>query len=158
MDDLGATFTMLGELRTRPLFVMTVGAPHIHAISGPDGLDRCVGEMAERRFQGERISGRILAGGADWHTVRGDGAVLLDAHVVLRTDGGTAIAMDYLGIRTGPGRVLALMAHGEAVDPDGYLKRGNIIAIASQLNFMADGAHVSLPSFIRGARADRGII
>lgn len=123
MDDFAEAFAMLGELKARPLFVMKVGVSHIHAIGGPAGIDRRVGEMTAGRFVGERLSGDVLPGGADWQIARADGAVLLDARVVLRTDDGAEIAMDYSGIRTGPAEVIARLGRGEPVDPRDYYFR-----------------------------------
>jgi hypothetical protein len=123
MDDFSETFAALGDLKARPLFVMKVGVDHIHAIGGPAGIDRRVGEMSAGRFAGERLPGDVLSGGADWQVVRADDAVLLDARVVLRTDDGADIAMDYAGIRTGPTEVLARLGRGEPVDPADYYFR-----------------------------------
>lgn len=123
MDDFGETFAALGDLRARPLFVMKVGVNHIHKIGGPAGIDRRVGEMSSGRFAGGRLSGDVLTGGADWQIARADGAVLLDARVVLRTDDGAEIAMDYSGIRSGPADVIARLGRGEPVDPADYYFR-----------------------------------
>jgi len=123
MDDFGEAFAALGELRARPLFVMKVGVDHIHKIGGAAGIDRRVGEMLAGRFEGERLSGDVLTGGADWQIVRADGAVLLDARVVLRTDDGAEIAMDYSGIRSGSADVIARLGRGEPVDPADYYFR-----------------------------------
>lgn len=123
MDDFDEAFAALGELKARPLFVMKVGVDHIHAIGGPTGIDRRVGEMSAGRFAGERLSGSVLHGGADWQVVRADGAVLLDARVVLRTDDGADISMDYSGIRAGPAEVTARLGRGEPVNPDAYYFR-----------------------------------
>lgn len=123
MDDLNRAFAMLGDLKARPLFVMKVGVGHIHSIGGPSGIDRRVGEMSAGRFVGERMAGDVLAGGADWQVVRSDGAVLLDARVVLRTEDDATIAMEYPGIRTGPPEVMTRLASGEAVDPADYYFR-----------------------------------
>lgn len=123
MNDFKEAFATLGELRARPLFVMRVGVDHIHAIGGPAGIDRRVGEMSAGQFAGERLSGDVLSGGADWQVLRADGAVLLDARVVLRTGDGAEIAMDYTGIRVGPADVIARLARGESVDPADYYFR-----------------------------------
>lgn len=123
MDDFLQAFAALGDLRARPLFVMRVGVDYIHAIGGPAGIDRRVGEMSAGRFEGERMSGVVLAGGADWQVARADGAVLLDARVVLRTADDATIAMDYSGIRTGPADVIARLGRGESVDPADYYFR-----------------------------------
>lgn len=110
----------LGPVRTRPLFVMQVGVARIHALGAPGGADRRVGEMVAGCFAGERLSGTVLPGGADWQTVRADGTTLLDARVVLRADDDAKIGMTYEGIRTGPAEVLARLARGEPVDPAAY--------------------------------------
>lgn len=123
MDDFDEAFAALGDLKARPLFVMKVGVDHIHAIGGPAGIDRRVGEMSAGRFAGERLSGDVLTGGADWQIVRADAAVLLDARVVLRTDDGADIAMEYSGIRTGPAEVIARLGRGDPVDPGDYYFR-----------------------------------
>jgi len=123
METFDRDFAMLGGLATRPLFVMKVGVPQIHVIGGPAGIDRRVGEMSEGRFAGDRLSGAVLAGGADWQIMRADGAVLLDARVVLRTDDGAEIAMTYEGIRAGPPEVVARLARGNPVDPGEYYFR-----------------------------------
>ena len=38
-------------------------------------------------FEGERLRGKVLAGGGDWVTVLGNGAFTLDLRVTLETDG-----------------------------------------------------------------------
>lgn len=123
MDDFEQAYAALGEPAVRPLFVIKVAVDHIHAIGGPAGIDRRVGEMGAGRFSGERLSGDVLAGGADWQVERADGAVLLDARVVLRTVDGAAIAMEYTGIRIGASDVMARLSAGDPVDPAEYYFR-----------------------------------
>ncbi len=52
-------------------------------------------------FQGERLRGTISPGGTDWQTLRGDGAIALDARLILKTEEARSqlIAMSYGGIR-----------------------------------------------------------
>src|SRR4051812_14996138 len=50
-------------------------------------------------FEGERLRGKVLAGGSDW-VRKGDDAVLqLDLHATLETDDGALIAMTFTGVR-----------------------------------------------------------
>ena len=63
-----------------------------------------VGVIEGGSFEGERLSGEVLAGGNDWQTIRSDGCVKLDVRIVLRTDDNTLIGMTYQGLRHGPGR------------------------------------------------------
>jgi hypothetical protein len=75
------------------------------------------------RFRGERLSGRVLPGGADWQIVRADGVSQLEARYTLETDDGALISVRNLGLRHGPAEVLARLAAGEAVDPSLYYMR-----------------------------------
>ncbi|OHT19139.1 DUF3237 domain-containing protein [Edaphosphingomonas haloaromaticamans] len=119
-DELPAA---LRDVGLRPLFAMTVTVPTVHAPGGPAGAERRIGDISGGGFRGERLSGAVLPGGTDWQTLRSDGAVLLDARVVLRTDDGASIAMSYTGIRHGPAEVMARLGRGEDIDPTTYYFR-----------------------------------
>jgi hypothetical protein len=72
---------------------------------------------------GERLSGEVLPGGADWQLVRPDGAALLDARYTLRTHDGALIYVSNKGIRHGPPGILGRLRRGEEVDPNAYYFR-----------------------------------
>ena len=74
-------------------------------------------------FAGERLSGRVLAGGADWQVVRRDGVAELEARYTLQTSDGALIYVSNTGYRHGPEDVLRKLAAGEAVDPSAYYMR-----------------------------------
>jgi hypothetical protein len=75
------------------------------------------------RFGGERLSGRVLAGGADWQLVRGDGVADLDARYTLETADGALIYVRNRGYRHGPREILERLAAGENVEPALYYMR-----------------------------------
>lgn len=75
------------------------------------------------RFRGERLSGRVLPGGADWQVVRPDGVADLDARYTLETGDGALIYVRNKGYRHGPEDVIRRLAAGEAVDPKLYYMR-----------------------------------
>jgi hypothetical protein len=75
------------------------------------------------RFTGEKLSGDVLPGGADWQLVRPDGTALLEARYTLRTKDGALVYVRNRGVRSGPSDVLARLARGEAVDPASYYFR-----------------------------------
>jgi hypothetical protein len=75
------------------------------------------------RFRGERLSGRVLPGGADWQIVRADGVSQLEARYTLETNDGALIYVHNVGLRHGPPEVLSRLAAGEAVDPSQYYMR-----------------------------------
>jgi len=74
-------------------------------------------------FEGARLRGRVLPGGADWQVVRADGLADLDARYTLETDDGALVYVRNRGYRHGPPEVIARLAKGEAVDPSLYYMR-----------------------------------
>ena len=74
-------------------------------------------------FQGERLNGRVLPGGADWQLVRSDGVAELDARYVLETSDGARIYVMNFGYRHGPADVLRRLAEGKPVEPSLYYMR-----------------------------------
>ena len=75
------------------------------------------------RFSGERLSGRVLPGGADWQVIRSDGVADLDARYTLETSDGALIYVRNHGYRHGPADVLKKISSGENVDPSLYYMR-----------------------------------
>jgi hypothetical protein len=88
----------------------------------PLGRRRIIG-ITGGRFSGERLSGRVLAGGADWQVIRSDGVAELDARYTLETGDGALIYVRNRGYRHGPKEILDRMAAGESVDPNLYYMR-----------------------------------
>jgi len=113
------------DIRVKPLFAM-----HLD-VTGPVGFgktpdgDRRVGIVNGGRFQGERLSGEVLNGGADWQILRPDGSTTLDVRLILKTTDGALIGMSYKGLRHGPPAVMAELAKGGEVDPASYYFRIN---------------------------------
>ena len=50
-------------------------------------------------FEGERLRGTVLGGGADWVTKAADGTFELDLRATLETDDGALIHMTFTGVR-----------------------------------------------------------
>ncbi len=74
-------------------------------------------------FVGPNMKGIVIAGGADWQTVRADGTADLEARYTLKTDDGVLIYIQNKGIRHAKPDVLARMAKGEKVNPSEYYMR-----------------------------------
>ncbi len=110
-------------LPPRPLLKaeITLEAP-LELGDTPLGRRRFIG-ITGGRFRGERLSGRVLPGGADWQLIRADGVAHLDARYTLQTDDGALIFVRNEGYRHGPPEVMARLAAGEAVDPALYYMR-----------------------------------
>jgi hypothetical protein len=75
------------------------------------------------RFEGERVSGKVLEGGSDWQNVRGDGSTTLDVRLVLKTADDALIGMTYRGIRHGTPDAIGRLEKGEVIDPQSYYFR-----------------------------------
>ena len=88
----------------------------------PQGRRRIIG-ITGGRFSGERLSGRVLAGGADWQLIRPDDVADLDARYTLETSDGALIYVRNRGYRHGSPEVIRKLASGEAVDPSLYYMR-----------------------------------
>jgi hypothetical protein len=105
-------------------------------------------------FAGERLSGRVLPGGADWQIIRADGAADLDARYTLESATGTLIQVHSQGLRHGPPEVLASLAAGQPVDPSRYYFRTALRfeTGASELDWLNRVVAVA-----RGARLPRAV-
>ena len=110
-------------MNLRPLFraEITLAAPQELGAT-PLGRRRVI-PITGGSFRGERLSGRVLPGGADWQVIRADGVADLDARYTLQTGDGALIYVRNKGYRHGPDEVMKRLAAGEAVDPTLYYMR-----------------------------------
>jgi hypothetical protein len=109
----------LKSVRTRALFVMQLSVRPLLNVSPT----RRIGVVFGGSFDGERVSGEVLDGGADWLTFDAKGGSTLDVRLVLKTRDEALIGMTYQGIRHGPPEVMEKMRNGEIVDPASYYFR-----------------------------------
>ena len=115
------------EIRTRHLFDMTLQVSGMQPMGATPNGNRRNGLVAGGMFEGERLRGTVLPGGADWIIARPDGCTTLDVRLVLRTDDGAAIGMIYRGLRHGPTEIMQRLDRGEPVDPSQYYFRTAIM-------------------------------
>ena len=88
----------------------------------PHGM-RVTAPITAGQFEGPRLRGKVLSGGADWTLLRTDGVLELDLRLTLETDDGALIDMRSFGLRHGPPDVIAAIGRGETVDPSSYYFR-----------------------------------
>jgi len=110
------------QVHTRHLFTMRLETKLIKVGTTPTTMRR-IGVVPGGTFEGERLSGRVLDGGSDWQSIRGDGSTLLDVRLSLETQDGAIICMTYIGVRHGPRDILQRLEAGEVVDPTSYYFR-----------------------------------
>ena len=75
------------------------------------------------RVTGERFSGDVLPGGADWQMLRPDNVLDVSARYTVRADDGSIVSIVNTGYRHGPPGILDRLAVGDAVDPALYYFR-----------------------------------
>lgn len=102
-------------------FEVMIGEP-LEIGTTPAGRRRTI-PILGGRFEGPRVRGDVLAGGADWQSVLDDGTAIIDTRYTLRTEDGALIAIATRGLRHGPPEVIAALARGESVDPAAYYFR-----------------------------------
>ena len=68
-------------------------------------------------FEGDRLNGKVLPGGADWVTKRPDGAYELDLRVTLQTEDGALIHMTFSGIRDDADHYFRTLPRFETASP-----------------------------------------
>jgi len=80
------------------LFSLTAATnPNGIIANGPSGT-RVVVDASSGTFEGPKLKGIVKGPGGDWVTVRPDGVMQLDVRVLLETDDGANILMQYKGI------------------------------------------------------------
>jgi hypothetical protein len=78
--------------------VVAIGAP-LTLGETPLGKRRMI-PITGGHFEGPRLAAEVVAGGADWQTLRPDGVTEIHAVYAIRADDGTVIAVDNRGLAT----------------------------------------------------------
>jgi hypothetical protein len=81
---------------------------------------RLIAPINGGRFEGARLNGRVLPGGADWVINRADGAMIIDVRIALRTDDGAAIYLSYQGSFRAAPEVMKRFRQGEVLAEGEY--------------------------------------
>lgn len=95
-------------------------------------------------FAGPALRGIVLAGGADWQIIRGDGVAELEARYTLQTDDGALIYVRNHALRHGPAEIMAALAAGRMVAPDSYYFRGTTFFETSAARYTWLTKHIAV--------------
>jgi hypothetical protein len=90
---------MSGPINSRPLMVLRLTTAPTHDIGATSQGKLLIFPITGGSFEGERLRGKVLAGGGDWVTAHSDGSLTLDLRVTLETDEGSLIHMTFTGVR-----------------------------------------------------------
>jgi hypothetical protein len=110
-------------LNLQPLFRAEITLAAAQELGDTPHGRRRISPSTGGRVAGERLSGRVLPGGADWQVVRTDGVAELDARYTIETADGALVYVANRGVRHGPPEVIRKLAAGEPVDPALYYMR-----------------------------------
>jgi len=88
-------------MTSRPLMTVNIAAaPPQKLGTVPHGI-RSIVPVTGGDFEGPRLRGKVLPGGADWLLLRPDGVLELDLRITLKTDDHALIYMTFQGLRHG---------------------------------------------------------
>ena len=111
------------EIQTEFLFEINLDVPSSVYLGKTPVGKRYIAGVTGGSFEGPKLRGRALAGGADWAIIRPDHVLQLDVRLTLETDDGALIYMTYRGARHGSKDVMMRLAAGETVEPSEYYFR-----------------------------------
>ena len=86
-------------MTSRPLMLLRLTTSAIEEIGSTPHGTLSIFPVIGGSFEGERLRGKVLAGGGDWVTARADGTFELDLRATLETDDGALIHLTFTGVR-----------------------------------------------------------
>jgi len=126
-----------------PLFTITCPISITGMVAdGPSGT-RVIVDASSGTFEGERIRGTVTGPGGDWVTVRADGSMDIDVRLLLKTDDGADVLMQYRGIGFDAGARITTAPFFQTGAPQ-YAWLNGVVGIAKGTS---DGASVTYDVF-----------
>jgi hypothetical protein len=113
------------EIKTEFLFTIALEVEVLNLGDTPYGSRR-VGRFGTGSFEGPKLRGTVLPGGACSMLLRRDDALEIEVRITLETDDQhdqQQIYMSWKGFRHGPKEVIDRLNRGEIVDPETYYFR-----------------------------------
>lgn len=117
-------------ITSRPLFTLQLDTPGPRDLGFTQLGTRVIFPISGGAFEGERLRGKVLPGGADWTLRRPDGGLELDLRVTLETDDGALIHFTFSGLRDDSRGYFHTLPRFETAAPNyAYLNR--VIAVGT---------------------------
>lgn len=113
------------EARLQHLMVLKFRADPVVSLESSDHQERRIVEISDGHFASRHdgLNGLVLRGGSDWRVRLDDGRMKLNGRLALSTDSGEAIAIRFIGRRSGDADLLGALDRGDDVKPDAYYLR-----------------------------------
>ena len=121
----------VAPLRTEFVYeaVVEIAAP-VEVGATPLGQRRYI-PITGGTFEGSRLRGTILPGGADWQTSRPDGVTEVDALYSIRTDDGTVIIVRNCGVIAAGGYMRTAPRFEAPAGPHAWLNQSQFVGSVS---------------------------
>ena len=115
-------------INSRPLMVLRLATAPTQDIGSTQQGALAIFPVVGGSFEGERLRGRVLAGGGDWVTERADGTLELDLRVTLETEDGALIHMTFTGVRNDANHYFRTLPRFETAAPK-YAFLNRLVAV-----------------------------
>jgi len=113
-----------------PLMVLRLATSAIQDIGSTPQGTLTIFPVTGGSFEGERLRGKVLAGGGDRVTAHSDGTFTLDLRVTLETDDGDLIHMTFTGVRDDANNYFRTVPRFETASPK-YAFLNRLLAIGT---------------------------
>ena len=118
------------SINSRPLMTLRLATSASQDVGSTPQGTLTIFPVTGGSFEGERLRGRVLAGGGDWVTAHADGTLTLDLRVTLETDDGELIHMTFTGVRDDANHYYRTAPRFEAASPK-YAFLNRLLAVGS---------------------------
>ena len=115
-------------MNARPLMRLRLTTAATQAIGPTPHGTLSIFPITGGSFEGERLRGTVLGGGADWVTAAADGTFELDLRVTLETDDGAVIHMTFTGVRDDANHYFRTLPRFETAAPQ-YAFLNRLLAV-----------------------------
>ena len=115
-------------INSRPLMVLRLATSATEDIGSTPQGTLTIFPVTGGSFEGERLRGKVLAGGGDWVTAHGNRTFTLDLRVTLETDDGSLIHMTFNGVRDDANHYFRTVPRFETAAPN-YAFLNRLLAV-----------------------------
>ena len=104
-------------MNSRPLMLLRLATSATEEVGSTPRGKLYIFPVIGGSFEGERLRGKVLAGGGDWVTEKADGTFELDLRVTLETEDGALIHMTFTGVRDDGNHYIRTLPRFETAAP-----------------------------------------
>ena len=108
---------MTGHMESHPLMLLRLATSPTQDVGATPHGKLSIFPVTGGTFEGDRLRGKVLAGGGDWANAHADGTLELDLRVTLETDDGALIHMTFTGVRHDPSHYFRTLPRFETASP-----------------------------------------